>query len=83
MAFKHALSENSQAILAAAEHFEIVRPTTLVPLAQNLSFGYESALKQGHRIQWQRLFHSQDMTVSKKAQSGPHIWSRGYLTKVT
>ena len=47
MALKHALSENSQAILAAAEHFEIVRPTTLVPLAQNLSFGYESALKQG------------------------------------
>ena len=83
MAFKHALSENSQVILAAAEHFEIFRPTTLVPLAQNLCLGYESALKQGRQIQWQRLFHYQDMAVSKKASSGPQFWYRGYLTKVT
>ena len=32
---------------------------------------------------WQCLFHSLDMTVSKKASSGPQFWYRGYLTKVT
>ena len=73
MTFKLALSENFQAILATGEHCKLSGQQLWFHLPKILSLGYESALKQGRRIQWQRLFHSQDTTVSKKALSGPQF----------
>ena len=79
MAFKRMLSDNAQAHIGRCWATQVGMPTTLVPFAQNWSLGYESALNQGSLIQWWRLFHSQNNTVS----AGPQLGSLGDPRKVT
>ena len=56
---------------------------TFGKMARFSSVRCESALNHGSRIQWWRLFHYQNNTVSKKKSVGPHLGSQGYPRKVT
>ena len=44
---------------------------TLGKIASIISVRYESAVNQGPWIQWQCLFHSQDVSVSEKRRRDP------------